>query len=271
MKRQLMLLIMSGFIICGYCQSSKYVVGKNVAKAVVGKGIIDGAFNQKEIPLGDYHQIYKNDANLKGIATIPQTSQIEIEKIKKENREFMSNIKKLSSPFIIPKTKYDKEKQEYQTYIIKGGQYLKDNDTLHAVRHFISADSIVLKHNKILKDEKTCELHSNILLFLSMFYTFNKNNKDLEKALSYVERAEVFKKEDTVPELHLQILCSLGVFYFTAPDHKNFEKALYYFEQAELLGDEQAGIYANATRRLIESNLKLKEKETNNEINKNNE
>ena len=271
MKRQLILLIMGGFITFCYGQSSKSVVIKNVAKAAVGKGIIDGAFNQKEIPHGDNHQIYKNDTNLKGIATIPQTSQIEIEKIKKENREFMSYIKKLSSPFIIPKTKYDKEKQEYQTYIIKGGQYLKDNDTLHAVRHFISADSIVLKHNKILKDKKTCELHSNILLFLSMFYTFNKNNKDLEKALSYVERTEFLKKEETVSELHLHILCSLGMFYFTDQDHKNFEKALYYFEQAELLGDEQAGTFANATRRLIESNLKLKEKETNNEINKNNE
>lgn len=230
-------LIIGGFITCSYGQVSqigktaiKTAMGKNALKAAVGKAIIDGFLNQNDILSNDFRQMYKNDTTLKGAAILPITSQIEIEKIIEEHRMLMNLLKK-SSDSIISKTELNGRQFEYQIYLMKGTKCLQNKDSLQAIHHFISADSVIQKHPDIIKNDTLSKYHSQILVKIGLFYFTDKNSKKTER----------------------------------------LEKALYYFERAEVFGDTNADSYAYATRTMLsllkkrteENNSETNSSETN--------
>ncbi len=230
-------LIIGGFITCSYGQVSqigktaiKTAMGKNAVKAAVGKAIIDGFLNQNDILSNDFRQMYKNDTTLKGTAILPLTSQIEIEK---KQRMLMDLLKK-SSDSIISKKELNGRQFEYQIYLMKGTKCLQNKDSLQAIHHFISADSVIQKHPDIIKNDTLSKYHSQILFKIGWFYLTDKNGKSPER----------------------------------------FEKALYYFERAEVLGNTNADTYADAIRTMLSLLKKRTEEnssETNNSETNNSE
>ena len=183
-------LIIGGFITCSYGQVSqigktaiKTAMGKNAVKAAVGKAIIDGFLNQNDILSNDFRQMYKNDTTLKGTAILPLTSQIEIEK---KQRMLMDLLKK-SSDSIISKTELNGRQfeylNEYIKYLTKGTKCLQNKDSLQAIHHFISADSVIQKHPDIIKNDTLSKYHSQILVKIGLFYFTDKNRKKTEQKL----------------------------------------------------------------------------------------
>ncbi len=227
-------LIIGGFITCSYGQVSqigktaiKTAMEKNAVKAAVGKAIIDGFLNQNDILSNDFRQMYKNDTTLKGTAILPLTSQIEIEKKQRMLRDLL----KKSSDSIISKTELNGRQfeylNEYIKYLTKGTKCLQNKDSLQAIHHFISADSVIQKHPDIIKNDTLSKYHSQILFKIGLFYLTDKNGKSPER----------------------------------------FEKALYYFERAEVLGNTNADTYADAIRTMLSLLKKRTEEnnsETNN-------
>lgn len=79
---------------------------------------------------------------------------------------------------------------EYHLHMVKGSQYLKNNDSIQSIRSFLSADSVILKHPEILENDSVKRVHSYVLLRLGLAYLDTHTLEGYEKATYYFDRSE---------------------------------------------------------------------------------